>query len=155
MNKTSKMQLSRGRTPDGQPNPIDVYVGSRIRLRRELFGLSQMRLADKLGLTFQQIQKYERGTNRISASRLWDVAQVLDTPITYFFAEMDEQTAKQSPRRFVKPTDEKDKIPEPANALAQKEIIRLITAYQKIDNPKLADLILEITKIFSHCYIPV
>ena len=61
---------SRGRTPEGNPNPIDVHVGNRIRLRRQLLGLSQEKLAKLLGLTFQQIQKYEKGMNRISASRM-------------------------------------------------------------------------------------
>lgn len=74
---------SRGRTPTGQPNPIDVHVGNRIRLRRTLLGLSQEKMASLLGLTFQQVQKYERGMNRVGASRLWDIGKVLDVPIGF------------------------------------------------------------------------
>lgn len=79
---------SRGRTPTGQPNPIDVHVGNRIRLRRTLLGLSQEKLASLLGLTFQQVQKYERGMNRIGASRLWDMMQVLGVDANYFSAAL-------------------------------------------------------------------
>lgn len=63
------------------PSPVDVYVGSRIRLRRTLLGMSQERLGTALGLTFQQVQKYERGANRVGASRLYDLARVLDVPM--------------------------------------------------------------------------
>lgn len=75
---------SRGRTPEGEPNPVDVYVGSRLRLRRTVLNLSQEKLAALAGLTFQQIQKYERGMNRIGASRLYDFAQILEVPVSYF-----------------------------------------------------------------------
>jgi transcriptional regulator with XRE-family HTH domain len=67
------------------PNPIDKYVGGRVRMRRMMLGLSQEKLADALGLTFQQVQKYEKGTNRISASRLQAISQILEAPVHYFF----------------------------------------------------------------------
>lgn len=67
------------------PHPMDVHVGSRIRLRRTLLGMSQERFGAKLGLTFQQIQKYETGKNRVSASRLWMISRVLDVPVSFFF----------------------------------------------------------------------
>jgi transcriptional regulator with XRE-family HTH domain len=70
-----------------RPNPIDVHVGSRVRLRRMLLGMSQEKLGEKLGLTFQQIQKYEKGINRIGASRLFDLAQVLGVPVQFFYEE--------------------------------------------------------------------
>ncbi len=72
----------------GFPNPIDVHVGARIRLRRTLLGISQVALAEAIGLTFQQVQKYEKGVNRVSASRLVDLANALDVSIPYFFDEM-------------------------------------------------------------------
>ena len=75
------------------PNPTDKYVGSRVRMRRMMLGLSQEKLADALGLTFQQIQKYEKGTNRISASRLQAISQILDAPVHFFF-EGGPQSAK-------------------------------------------------------------
>ncbi|HTK34902.1 MAG TPA: helix-turn-helix domain-containing protein [Caulobacteraceae bacterium] len=70
---------------DRGPNPVDLHVGARIRMRRKLLGVSQERLADQLGLTFQQVQKYERGANRVSASKLYEIARALQTSVTYFF----------------------------------------------------------------------
>jgi transcriptional regulator with XRE-family HTH domain len=68
-------------------NPIDIHVGSRVRFRRMLLGMSQEKLGEKLGLTFQQVQKYEKGINRIGASRLYDLAQVLGVPVQFFYEE--------------------------------------------------------------------
>ena len=72
----------------GFPNPIDVHVGSRIRLRRTLLGMSQERLGEAIGLTFQQVQKYERGANRVGSSRLFDLSPRARRPIAYFFDDM-------------------------------------------------------------------
>src|ERR1700734_248682 len=74
---------------ESRPSPIDIHVGSRIRLRRTLLGMSQEKLGDALGLTFQQVQKYERGTNRIGASRLYHLSRVLDVPVEFFFEDFD------------------------------------------------------------------
>lgn len=76
------------RKADGAPNYVDVHVGLRVRLRRKQLGLSQERLADGLGLTFQQVQKYERGANRISASKLFEISRLLEVPVAYFFEGM-------------------------------------------------------------------
>src|SRR3569833_3753192 len=76
---------TRGRMPSGKPNPVDVHVGARVRLRRTLLGMSQEKLGEAIGLTFQQVQKYERGANRIGASRLFDLSRVLDVPVSFFF----------------------------------------------------------------------
>jgi transcriptional regulator with XRE-family HTH domain len=70
-----------------RPNPIDIHVGGRVRFRRMLLGMSQEKLGEKLGLTFQQVQKYEKGINRIGASRLFDLAQVLGVPVQFFYEE--------------------------------------------------------------------
>ena len=70
-----------------KPNPIDVHVGSRVRLRRTMLGISQEKLGEHLGITFQQIQKYEKGANRIGASRLQEIARVLNTPVSFFFED--------------------------------------------------------------------
>ena len=78
-----------------KPNPIDIHVGSRIRLRRTMLGMSQEKLGESLGITFQQIQKYERGANRISASKLYEAARLLQSPVSYFFEGLDE-TAQNS-----------------------------------------------------------
>src|SRR5690349_12707659 len=75
------------------PSPIDVHVGSRIKLRRRVLGMSQERLAGVLSLTFQQVQKYERGMNRVGASRLFDLSRALDVPISFFFDDLEETAA--------------------------------------------------------------
>ncbi|MEM6851061.1 MAG: helix-turn-helix transcriptional regulator [Pseudomonadota bacterium] len=75
------------------PNPVDIHVGSRVRLRRMLIGLSQDKLGEELGLTFQQVQKYEKGTNRIGASRLWQIAKILGVPVQFFFEDLSEPDA--------------------------------------------------------------
>ena len=78
-----------------KPSPVDAHVGARIRLRRKLLGLSQQQLAEKLGLPFQQVQKYERGVNRVSASKLYETARLLQAPVTHFFEGLDCQAATQ------------------------------------------------------------
>ncbi len=80
--------MSEGAAQSGKrPNPTDVYVGSRVRMRRKMLGLSQEKLGEKLGITFQQIQKYEKGTNRVGASRLQAMATALEVPVAYFFPD--------------------------------------------------------------------
>ena len=81
----------------GRPNPIDVHVGSRVRLRRTLLGMSQEKLGDAIGLTFQQVQKYERGANRIGSSRLFDLSRVLDVPVSFFFDDMPAEISESTP----------------------------------------------------------
>ena len=75
------------------PNPVDLHVGGRVRMRRKMLGVSQERLAEALGLTFQQVQKYERGANRISASKLYEIARFLSAPIAYFFEGLGDPAA--------------------------------------------------------------
>ena len=103
LSKPNMYKISRGRTLNGEPNPIDVYIGQRIRVRRQLLGLSQEALAKKIGITFQQVQKYERGMNRMGSSRLWDMAQVLGVSVNFFFEDMAAEIAAQSPRSFFLP----------------------------------------------------
>lgn len=146
---------SRGRTPQGEPNPIDVHVGNRIRLRRTLLGLSQEKLASLLGLTFQQVQKYERGMNRVGASRLWDIGKVLEVPINFFYEDMDKSVANQSPRMFSLPDSQPVFLAEDvenfdADPMQRQETIELVKAYYKIPNRKAAkhmhDLIIAMSK---------
>ena len=75
------------------PNPVESHVGSRIRMRRKILGVSQEKLAESLGLTFQQVQKYERGANRVSASKLYQIAKALEAPILYFFEGLPDPTS--------------------------------------------------------------
>lgn len=146
---------SRGRTPQGEPNPIDVHVGNRIRLRRTLLGLSQEKLASLLGLTFQQVQKYERGMNRVGASRLWDIGKVLEVPIGFFYEDMNKDVANQSPRMFSIPDSTPMELAEEHGSLDldpmhRQETIELVKAYYKIGNRKAAkhmfDLIVAMAK---------
>src|SRR5471032_288819 len=83
-----KVKIGRRRQKSDKPNPTDVHVGARVRLRRTLLGMSQEKLGDAIGLTFQQVQKYERGANRVGASRLYDLSRVLDVPVSFFFDDM-------------------------------------------------------------------
>lgn len=146
---------SRGRTPQGEPNPIDVHVGNRIRLRRTLLGLSQEKLATLLGLTFQQVQKYERGMNRVGASRLWDIGKVLEVPIGFFYEDMEKGVANQSPRMFSIPDSTPTELSEDNDGIDldpmhRQETIELVKAYYKIGNRKAAkhmfDLIVAMSK---------
>ncbi len=89
----SKPRYGRG---TGNPSPVDVHVGARMRQRRVLLGMTQTKLGEGFGMSFQQVQKYERGTNRISASRLYDLSRVLDVSIEYFFDEMPPEVAASS-----------------------------------------------------------
>ncbi|HTX51158.1 MAG TPA: helix-turn-helix transcriptional regulator [Caulobacteraceae bacterium] len=85
-------------TPESRPpNPVDLHVGARIRMRRRMQNVSQERLAAALGLTFQQVQKYERGANRVSASKLYEIASTLQAPISYFFDGLDDPTGDGAP----------------------------------------------------------
>jgi transcriptional regulator with XRE-family HTH domain len=77
--------MDKSETPERGPNPVDRHVGLRIRMRRKELGISQERLADSIGLTFQQVQKYERAANRVSASKLWEMSRALSTNIGYFY----------------------------------------------------------------------
>src|SRR6185369_3833986 len=92
-------RLGSGHRPKlEKPNPVDVHVGARVRLRRTLLGMSQEKLGEAVGLTFQQVQKYERGANRVGASRLFDLSRVLDVPVSFFFDDMSGEVEALSPR---------------------------------------------------------
>ncbi|HLY81236.1 MAG TPA: helix-turn-helix transcriptional regulator [Caulobacteraceae bacterium] len=86
------------------PNPVDLHVGARIRLRRRMQGVSQEKLADALGLTFQQVQKYERGANRVSASKLYEIATALQAPVSYFFDGLADPSTDEG--GVTRPSDE-------------------------------------------------
>jgi transcriptional regulator with XRE-family HTH domain len=117
----------------GTPHPVDVHVGQRLRLRRKLAGLSQTELGEKIGVTFQQLQKYESGANRISASRLFDLSRVLDEPVSYFFDEMTENVSDAGKTEAAL-TDE-------PNLMAKRETLELARAYTRIADPKLRQLL--------------
>src|SRR5690348_5065844 len=83
---------------DRSPQPVYLHVGARIRMRRKVLRTSQEKLANDLGLTFQQVHKYERGTNRVSASKLYEVARSLHVPVTYFFERLGDPTSDKPPK---------------------------------------------------------
>lgn len=141
-----KKRNSRGRTPDGKPNPVDVHVGNRIKLRRQLLGLSQEKLSAMLGLTFQQIQKYERGTNRVGASRLWDIARVLNTTILFFYEDMPEEIINQSPMMLSISKKISILDIEPTDPMNTDEAVELVKNFYKIKNRRLADNLFESIK---------
>ena len=116
------------------PKPTDILVGARVRLRRKEIGLSQEKLGDKLGITFQQIQKYEKGVNRIGASRLADMSQALEVPITYFFD--DGGLASNS---GLEPSTA-------SNILALAGAMDLVRAYSRIQNPRLRKAVLNLAR---------
>lgn len=131
------------------PDPIDVHVGVRLRLRRNLLGLSQEKLSKVCGLTFQQIQKYERGVNRMGASRLYQIAKELDVPVSYFFEEMgDEKKVMRPALGFA----ENDQAPlgcaqfEGSELLYRREVMELIRAYYKITDIKTRRKVYELIK---------
>ncbi len=107
------------------PEPIDVHVCGRVRLRRTLLGMNQKTLGQALGVTFQQIQKNERGFNRIGASRLYQLSHVLDVPIEYFFEGLEDNTSRQSPD----------------DVMAKTETMKLVRAHFRIRDPKVRDIL--------------
>ncbi|MBP5534851.1 MAG: helix-turn-helix transcriptional regulator [Alphaproteobacteria bacterium] len=147
---------SRGRL-DGEPNPVDVHVGNRVRMYRTLKGLSQEKLGEALGLTFQQVQKYEKGLNRIGASRLWDISQVLETPIGLFYEGITDETKSLSPRHLQNASLNEDWVNKVAQFTAQldddplnrRETLELMRAYYRIPNRNMAHKIFDLIKAMA------
>ncbi len=105
-------------------HPVDVHVGKRVRHRRWLIGMTQQQLAEQVGIKFQQIQKYETGANRVSASRLWDIADALDVPVSFFFEglkDADDHPASAQPKGAI-----------PADLMGDKEALDLVRSYYAI-----------------------
>jgi transcriptional regulator with XRE-family HTH domain len=144
----------RGRMPSGQPNPIDVHVGARVRLRRTLLGLSQEKLGEAIGLTFQQVQKYERGANRVGASRLFDLGRVLDVPVSFFFDDMSDSVKDMSPSSVAR-GDARGLAEEPAgfdnDPMARRETLELVRAYYGINDPQVRKRVYELAKALAAC----
>ena len=131
----------------GTPRAVDIHVGQRLRLRRTLLGISQEKLGEAVSLTFQQIQKYERGANRVSASRIYEFSQVLDVPVSYFFDEMNAETKATKGRRISPaPGEEPEHESDP---LARRETLELVRAYYKIEDPKVRKGLFSLTKVIA------
>ena len=124
------------------PHPIDLHVGGRVRMRRKFLGMSQEELARTIGLTFQQVQKYERGTNRISSSKLWDIAIALKAPVEYFFegygeTEQVEGFSESDSEQFVH------------GFLMTTEGIELAEAFPRIKAPRLRRRLLDLVRTLA------
>jgi transcriptional regulator with XRE-family HTH domain len=126
------------------PNPVDLHVGGRVRMRRKVLGVSQERLAEALGLTFQQVQKYERGANRVSASKLYEIARFLSAPVAYFFEGLSDPSAPGGPgvadggaEQFVH------------EFLMTPEGLELAAAFPKIGRPRLRRRILDLVRALA------
>lgn len=124
------------------PNPVDRHVGSRVRLRRQLLNMSQEKLGEQLGVTFQQVQKYERGANRIGAGRLWVLARVLDVPVSFFYEGVAETMAQPG---FA----EGDQTPIVDDFIQSSDGVALAQAFAKIQDPKVRRRVLELVRTLA------
>jgi transcriptional regulator with XRE-family HTH domain len=143
--------MSRENAPDDEPgpeergsrraNPVDVHVGTRVRLRRMLLGMSQEKLGEHLGLTFQQIQKYEKGINRIGASRLFDLSRVLAVPVQFFYEELPVSDGAggfaEQPEGYA------------VEFLSSREGLELNKAFARITDPRVRRSIVELVRSFA------
>ena len=143
--------MSRENAPDDEPeseergsrraNPVDVHVGTRVRLRRMLLGMSQEKLGEHLGLTFQQIQKYEKGINRIGASRLFDLSRVLAVPVQFFYEELPVSDGAggfaEQPEGYA------------VEFLSSREGLELNKAFARITDPRVRRSIVELIRSFA------
>ena len=143
--------MSRENVPDDEPeseergsrraNPVDVHVGTRVRLRRMLLGMSQEKLGEHLGLTFQQIQKYEKGINRIGASRLFDLSRVLAVPVQFFYEELPVSDGAggfaEQPEGYA------------VEFLSSREGLELNKAFARITDPRVRRSIVELVRAYA------
>jgi len=128
--------------PKKQANPVDAHVGHRVRLRRMLIGMSQERLGELLGLTFQQVQKYEKGINRIGAGRLFEVAEILGVPISFFYEEVD-------PGRKAEGFANGEEPPPVMEFLSSGEGLQLSLAFMRIKDAKVRRSIVDLVRSLS------
>jgi transcriptional regulator with XRE-family HTH domain len=135
-----------------KPNPVDTHVGSRVRLRRMLLGMSQERLGDSMGLTFQQVQKYEKGVNRIGASRLFQISKILDVPVQFFFEEAPYAGVGDAgaPRGMAEPDSEAFIL----EFLNSREGLELNRAFVKIADAKVRKSVVDLVRALSASTIP-
>ncbi len=140
--KKTTTRKSATKTSAKKPNPIDAHVGSRVRLRRMVLGMSQEKLGNLLGLTFQQVQKYEKGTNRIGASRLYKLSEVLDVPVSFFYEELPGSEKNTTAAGFSEPTTETSIV----EFMNSREGVELNRAFVKITDPKIRRHIIDLVR---------
>lgn len=150
-NEKSKAKTKQ-RGSSNEANPIDKHVGSRIKLRRSILGVSQEQLAKMLGITFQQVQKYENGVNRVGASRLYDIGKVLDVSVDFFFCDIDKSVEEQSPRMLTLNVPAKENVlcvhedmaEMDVDPMKRQETLELVNAYYAITDRDLARRMLDL-----------
>src|SRR5215475_8599921 len=138
------MTITSERMAGKKPNPVDAHVGSRVRLRRMLLGMSQERLGESMGLTFQQVQKYEKGVNRIGASRLFQISKILDVPVQFFFEEAPHVDGLRAPGMA-----EADSEAFILEFLNSREGLELNRAFVKIADPKVRKSVVDLVRALS------
>ncbi len=147
--------MENTRKTKGIPDTVDKHVGKQLRSRRTLLGLSQEKLAEFIGVTFQQVQKYERGTNRVSASRLFSFSKILDVSIDYFYEGLDSCGGAKNAslgmsdnpqESFGDSTSAKQGVNIPEDIFSKKETLDLIRTYYSIEDPKTRADILKFIK---------
>lgn len=142
--------VPRARMPDGAPNPVDLFVGNRLRQARTLRGLTQEQLGARVGIAFQQVQKYERGSNRISAGRLYEMAQALGVPVTYFFDGMSDAVAEASPAQVHSGFDASQAVESiESDDASKREALQLVRAYTRMSDEGVRRSFLEMVKSFA------
>ncbi len=139
----AKLKSGYGRGT-GRPHPIDIHVGARLRARRTLLGMNQTKLGEGLGVSFQQVQKYERGTNRIGSSRLFQLTRALDVSIEYFFEDMPAEVVASSSTKGRGRSEEP--VSYEPNPMAKRETLELVRAYYKIEDADVRKRVYELTK---------
>ncbi len=127
-----------------RPNPIDIHVGSRVRLRRNLLGMSQEKLGEALGLTFQQIQKYERGANRVGASRLFEMSKVLGVTVSFFFEDIPDESIAHAPGLA------EGAEPFTDDPMKRRETLELVRAYYRIRDGRVRRRVFDLLKTLSN-----
>ena len=131
------------KTSSRGPNPIDIHVGSRIRLRRQLMKMSQEKLGDELGVTFQQVQEYERGANRVGASRLYRLSRVLEVPVQFFFEGLNDQTA-------ITAMADNDQTPIVYDFIQSSDGVSLAESFSRIKDSKVRRRVLELVRTLAN-----
>jgi len=129
-----------------RPNPIDVHVGNRVRLQRMLIGISQEKLGERLGLTFQQVQKYEKGINRIGASRLFELSRVLGVPVQFFYEDAPASSSGSAQHSMPPGMAERSSDSHVFEFLSSREGLELNRAFSRISDPKVRKSVLDLVR---------
>ena len=145
----NKQKGRRRRRQREGPHPVDVHVGGRIRMRRSLLGMSQSSLGEALGLTFQQIQKYERGANRVGSSRLFEISRILDVPVAFFFDEMSSEISAAASQSAASQEVQESPSAADIDPLAKQETLGLVRAYYGISDSRTRKRLFELTKALA------